>query len=128
MISKAVVTMMIIIALHAGMNWYAKDHHGHEMDAAKDNCSATLDADTFLKVKQAMQCEDIYIEIILEHFLKAGINEVYEAYIVEDNTSAIVLEIKSENEKVYHVYCNSSYLFKAIRDMETGKLIYAVIQ
>lgn len=128
MISKAVVTIMIIIALHAGMNWYAKDHHGHEMDAAKDNCSATLDADTFLKVKQAMQCEDIYIEIILEHLLKAGINEVYEAYIVEDNTSAIVLEIKSANEKVYRVYCNSSYLFKAIRDMETGKLIYAVIQ
>ena len=120
--------MMIIIALYAGMSWYAEDHHGHEIDVAKDNCSATLDADTFLKVKQAMQCEDIYIEMILEHLLKAGINEVYEAYIVEDNTSAIVLEIKSANEKVYRVYCNSSYLFKAIRDMETGKLIYAVIQ
>lgn len=43
-------------------------------------------------------------------------------------TSAIALEIKSANEKVYRVYCNSSCLFKAIRDMETGKLIYAVIQ
>lgn len=128
MISKAAVTMMIIIALYAGMSWYAEDHHGHEIDVAKDNCSATLNADNFFKVKQAMHCEDIYIEMILEHLLKAGINEVYEAYIVEDDTSAVALEIKSTNEKVYRVYCNSSYLFKAIRDMETGKLIYAVIQ
>ena len=126
--SKAVAAMIIMIALVAGMNLYAKEDNRHEMDAARENDRANLHADSFLTMKQAMKCEDIYIEVILEHLMKAGINEVYEAYIVEDDTSAIALEIKSANEKVYRVYCNSSYLFKAIRDMETGKLIYAVIQ
>ena len=117
MINKTILKSIIIIALLVGMNFYVNEYN---IDDVNKN--------DFIKIKQAMKCEDIYIEIILEHLLKAGINEVYEAYIVEDDTSAIALEIKSANEKVYRVYCNSSYLFKAIRDMETGKLIYAVIQ
>ena len=125
MINKTILKIIIIIALLVGMNFYVNEYN---IDDAKQIDSINVNKNDFIKTKQAMKCEDIYIEIILEHLLKAGINEVYEAYIVEDDTSAIALEIKSANEKVYRVYCNSSYLFKAIRDMETGKLIYAVIQ
>lgn len=125
MINKTILKIIIIIALLVGMNFYVNEYN---IDDAKQIDSVNVNKNDFIKIKQAMKCEDIYIEIILEHLLKAGINEVYEAYIVEDDTSAIALEIKSANEKVYRVYCNSSYLFKAIRDMETGKLIYAVIQ
>ncbi len=125
MINKTILKIIIIIALLVGMNFYVNEYN---IDDAKQIDSINVNKNDFIKIKQAMKCEDIYIEIILEHLLKAGINEVYEAYIVEDDTSAIALEIKSANEKVYRVYCNSSYLFKAIRDMETGKLIYAVIQ
>ena len=125
MINKTILKIIIIIALLVGMNFYVNEYN---IDDAKQIDSINVNKNDFIKIKQAMKCEDIYIEIILEHLLKAGINEVYEAYIVEDDTSAIALEIKSTNEKVYRVYCNSSYLFKAIRDMETGKLIYAVIQ
>ena len=125
MINKTILKIIIIIALLVGMNFYVNEYN---IDDAKQIDSINKKKNDFIKIKQAMKCEDIYIEIILEHLLKAGINEVYEAYIVEDDTSAIALEIKSANEKVYRVYCNSSYLFKAIRDMETGKLIYAVIQ
>lgn len=125
MINKTILKIIIIIALLVGMNFYVNEYN---IDDAKQIDSINVNKNDFIRIKQAMKCEDIYIEIILEHLLKAGINEVYEAYIVEDDTSAIALEIKSANEKVYRVYCNSSYLFKAIRDMETGKLIYAVIQ
>ena len=125
MINKTILKIIIIIALLVGMNFYVNEY---DIDDAKQIDSINVNKNDFIKIKQAMKCEDIYIEIILEHLLKAGINEVYEAYIVEDDTSAIALEIKSANEKVYRVYCNSSYLFKAIRDMETGKLIYAVSQ
>lgn len=125
MFNKTILKIIIIIALLVGMNFYVNEYN---IDDAKQIDSINVNKNDFIKIKQAMKCEDIYIEIILEHLLKAGINEVYEAYIVEDDTSAIALEIKSANEKVYRVYCNSSYLFKAIRDMETGKLIYAVIQ
>ena len=125
MINKTILKIIIIIALLVGMNFYVNEYN---IDDAKQIDSINVNKNDFIKIKQAMKCEDIYIEIILEHLLKAGINEVYEAYIVEDDTSAIALEIKSANEKVYRVYCNSSYLYKAIRDMETGKLIYAVIQ
>ena len=125
MINKTILKIIIIIALLVGMNFYVNEYN---IDDAKQIDSINVNKNDFIKIKQAMKCEDIYIEVILEHLLKAGINEVYEAYIVEDDTSAIALEIKSANEKVYRVYCNSSYLFKAIRDMETGKLIYAVIQ
>ena len=125
MINKTILKIIIIIALLVGMHFYVNEYN---IDDAKQIDSINVNKNDFIKIKQAMKCEDIYIEIILEHLLKAGINEVYEAYIVEDDTSAIALEIKSVNEKVYRVYCNSSYLFKAIRDMETGKLIYAVIQ
>ena len=125
MINKTILKIIIIIALLVGMNFYVNEYN---IDDAKQIDSINVNKNDFIKIKQAMKCEDIYIEIILEHLLKAGINEVYEAYIVEDDTSAIALEIKSANEKVYRVYCNSSCLFKAIRDMETGKLIYAVIQ
>ena len=125
MINKTILKIIIIIALLVGMNFYVNEYN---IDDANQIDSINVNKNVFIKIKQAMKCEDIYIEIILEHLLKAGINEVYEAYIVEDDTSAIALEIKSANEKVYRVYCNSSYLFKAIRDMETGKLIYAVIQ
>ena len=125
MINKTILKIIIIIALLVGMNFYVNEYN---IDDAKQIDSINVNKNDFIKIKQAMKCEDIYIEIILEHLLKAGINEVYEAYIVEDDTSAIALEIKSANEKVYRVYCNSRYLFKAIRDMETGKLIYAVIQ
>lgn len=125
MINKTILKIIIIIALLVGMNFYVNEYN---IDDAKQIDSINVNKNDFIKIKQAMKCEDIYIEIILEHLLKAGINEVYEAYIVEDDTSAIALEIKSANEKVYRVYCNSSYLFKAIRDMETGKLIYSVIQ
>lgn len=125
MINKTILKIIIIIALLVGMNFYVNEYN---IDDAKQIDSINVNKNDIIKIKQAMKCEDIYIEIILEHLLKAGINEVYEAYIVEDDTSAIALEIKSANEKVYRVYCNSSYLFKAIRDMETGKLIYAVIQ
>ena len=125
MINKTILKIIIIISLLVQMNFYVNKYN---IDYAKQIDSINVNKNDFIKIKQAMKCEDIYIEIILEHLLKAGINEVYEAYIVEDDTSASALEIKSANEKVYRVYCNSSYLFKAIRDMETGKLIYAVIQ
>lgn len=83
MINKTILKIIIIIALLVGMNFYVNEYN---IDDAKQIDSINVNKNDFIKIKQAMKCEDIYIEIILEHLLKAGINEVYEAYIVEDDT------------------------------------------
>lgn len=59
----------------------------------------------------------------------SNIESVKSAELVDiEKGKEIVLEIKGKDEKKFRIYMEKSYLIYAIKDMESGEYVYAVVK
>lgn len=82
---------------------------------------------SFDTIKKSVDCDDKEIKYILDKFERFGVKGAINAKILEiKKNKEKILEIESENHKIYRVYLEEDFLVYGIQDMESEKYIYMV--
>jgi len=86
---------------------------------------------SFQVIQKSLNCDDPEdVEIILDTLERAKVKGALSGEIKADDSlwAPVVLEIESEDNKIYRIYMNQIYNVEGIQDMDTGKYIYRVIK
>lgn len=79
-------------------------------------------------IQEGLQCDNAGAKAVVGRLELSKIKGAIKAELIKDDDNAdtfTVLEIESEDHKKYRLYFGSSYIAQFIKDMETGKYIYA---
>jgi len=120
-------TICIFIAFYIECG--GKDDGGKNINGEDDKTMEFNYENSFQVIKESLGCDDTSVEFILEIFEMFGVKGATSAEIEEEEgIDTLILEIQSEDSKTFRLYMESNYRLYAIKDMETGKYVYAVVE
>jgi len=98
-----------------------------ERHCAEQAAGINFDFDnTVMVIQSVLKCEDRQARNIARALDRANIAGAITATVIEDAGGGLILEIESEDHRVYHVYLNSGFYADAIKDMETGEFVFYI--